>query len=227
MAKALGPHANLRAFSPNTLSSVAHGVRVTILRFGNSPMPHPGYITFHGEPYALSGSPLPVGSPAPDFMLVQFEAGVQRVIDRQTLLDAGKPVLLSVITSVDTPVGSLQARTFETMLREFSGRVTALLVSSDLPFTLNRFRETENLRCLEGSSDYYGSFGEAYGVLIADPRVLARAVFVLDSSCIVRYAEVVDEITHEPNHRAAIEALIPLLEPSRAPSGGTSYAAND
>jgi peroxiredoxin len=74
-------------------------------------------------------------------MLVQFEAGVQRVIDRQTLLDAGKPVLLSIITSVDTPVGSLQARTFETMLREFSGRVTALLVSSDLPFTLNRFRE--------------------------------------------------------------------------------------
>ncbi len=210
-AEAVGPHAKLRAFSPNTLSSVAHGVRVTILRFGNSPMPHPGYITFHGEPYALSGSPIPVGSPAPDFMLVQFEAGVQRVIDRQTLLDAGKPVLLSIITSVDTPVGSLQARTFETMLQEFSGRVTALLVSSDLPFTLNRFCETENLLCLEGSSDYYGSFGEAYGVRIEGPRILARAVFVLDREGTVQHEQVVDEITTEPDYGAAIEALAALL----------------
>ncbi|MCY3015833.1 MAG: redoxin domain-containing protein [Planctomycetota bacterium] len=174
-------------------------------------MPHPGYITFHGDPYALSGSPLPVGSPAPDFMLVQFEAGVQRVIDRQTLLDAGKPVLVSVITSVDTPVGSLQARTFDTLLQEFSGRVTALLVSSDLPFTLNRFLEAENLLCLEGSSDYYGSFGEAYGVLIDGPRILARAVFVLDRDGTVQHEQVVDEITTEPDYGAAIAALAKLV----------------
>ena len=173
-------------------------------------MPHPGYITFHGDPYALSGSPLPVGSPAPDFMLVQFEAGVQRVIDRQTLLDAGKPVLLSIITSVDTPVGSLQAKTFDTLLQEFSGRVTALLVSSDLPFTLNRFREAEHLRCLEGGSDYYGTFGEAYGVRIEEPRILTRAVFVLDQECFVRYEQVVDEITTEPDYAAAMAALAAL-----------------
>ena len=73
-------------------------------------MPHPGYITFHGDPYALSGSPLPVGSPAPDFMLVQFEAGVQRVIDRQTLLDAGKPVLLIQAYSFSYVVESVSVR---------------------------------------------------------------------------------------------------------------------
>ena len=148
-------------------------------------MPHPGYITFHGDPYALSGSPLPVGSPAPDFMLVQVEAGVQRVIDRPTRLDAGKP--------------------------GFSGRVTALLVSSDLPFTLNRFREAENLLCLEGSSDYYGSFGAAYGVLIDGPRILARAVFVLDRDGTVQHEQVVDEITTEPDYGAAIAALAQLV----------------
>jgi thiol peroxidase len=97
------------------------------------------------------------------------------------------------------------------MLQEFSGRVTALLVSSDLPFTLNRFRETENLLCLEGSSDYYGSFGEAYGVRIEGPRILARAVFVLDREGTVQHEQVVDEITTEPDYGAAIAAIARLV----------------
>jgi len=171
----------------------------------------PEYITFHGEPYALSGAPLAVGSPAPDFMLVQFDGGEQRVIGRENLLDAGKPVLFSVITSVDTPVGSLQARTFDGLLQDYSERVTSFLVSSDLPFTLNRFLKEEHLRALAVGSDYYGSFGEAYGVLIEAPRILARAVFVLDRDCTLRYGQVVDEITSEPDYDAAIAALDALL----------------
>jgi thiol peroxidase len=169
------------------------------------------YITFHGDPFALAGSPLAAGSPAPDFMLVQFKAGEQRVVALQDLLDTGKPVLLSVITSVDTPVGSLQARTFDGLLHEHSERVTALLVSSDLPFTLNRFLQAEKLRSLTAGSDYYGSFGEAFGVLIEGPRILARAVFVIDRSGTVRYEQVVDEITTEPDYGAAIAALSELL----------------
>ena len=80
-----------------------------------------------------------------------------------------------------------------------------------MPFTLNRFLATEGLQVLVGASDYYGAFGERFGVLIADPRILARAVFVLDASCIVRHVEVVDEITTEPDYQAAIEALVRLL----------------
>jgi thiol peroxidase len=171
----------------------------------------PEYITFHGDQYALAGEPVEVDTPARDFTLVGFRDGVQSCLTLQDLLASGKPTLFSVITSVDTPVGSLQAKTFDALLSEHATRINGLLVSSDLPFTLNRFQVNEGLKALVGGSDYYGDFGSRYGVLIADPRILARAVFVLDASCVVRYVEVVDEITHEPNYQAAIEALIPLL----------------
>lgn len=171
----------------------------------------PEYITFHGDPYALAGEPVEVGTPARDFTLIRFQDGVQGCLELQDLVASGKPTLISVITSVDTPVGSLQAKTFDDLLSQHSTRVNGLLVSSDLPFTLNRFQANEGLKVLVGCSDYYGDFGGRYGVLIADPRILARAVFVLDASCIVRYVDVVDEITHEPDYRAAIEVLIPLL----------------
>jgi len=174
-------------------------------------MAHPGHITFHGDQYALSGEPVEVDTPARDFTLVRFQDGVQGCLVLQDLLASGKPTLFSVITSVDTPIGSLQAKTFDALLSEYATRINGLLVSSDLPFTLNRFQVNEGLKALVAGSDYYGDFGSRYGVLIADPRILARAVFVLDASCVVRYAEVVDEITHEPNYPAAIEALIPLL----------------
>jgi thioredoxin-dependent peroxiredoxin len=35
---------------------------------------------------------------------------------------------------------------------------------------------------------------------------LARAVFVLDKAGVIQYIEVVDELTHEPNYEAALEA---------------------
>ena len=44
-------------------------------------------------------------------------------------------------------------------------------------------------------SDYRdASFGNAYGVLIKDLRLLARAVFVVDKKGVVRYLQVVPEI---------------------------------
>jgi thiol peroxidase len=51
------------------------------------------------------------------------------------------------------------------------------------------------------------SFGNAYGVLIKELRLLARAVFVIDAEGIIRYTELVSEITSEPDYQAALEAV--------------------
>ena len=171
----------------------------------------PEYITFHGDPYALAGALVEVGTPARDFTLIRFQDGQQGSFELPHLLASGKPTLISVITSVDTPVGSLQAKTFDDLLVPHVPRVNGLLVSSDLPFTLNRFHATEGLKVLVGCSDYYGDFGGRYGVLIEDPRILARAVFVLDAAGVVRYVEIVPEITNEPDYQAAMQAVIALL----------------
>jgi hypothetical protein len=55
------------------------------------------------------------------------------------------------------------------------------------------------------------SFGRAFGVLIKELRLLARAVFVVDKEGVIRYIETVGELTNEPNYDAAIKAAKQLL----------------
>jgi thiol peroxidase len=182
-------------------------------------------ITFRGVTHALGGDAVSVGDPAPDFRLWYFNKGEGGgPIGRDELLERGRPLLLSVITSVDTPVGKIQARKFEKLLRPIHEDVTAVLVSSDLPFTLNRFKEAERLKHLMGLSDYLDqSFGRTFGVVIEEPLILARAVFVVDAAGVVQYEEVVPEITDEPDYVAAMAALKSLLP--QKPAGQKRRAA--
>ena len=182
-------------------------------------------ITFYGAIHCLGGEAVCVGKPSPDFRLWYFNKGEEGgPIGKDDLLERGKPLLLSVITSVDTPIGKLQARTFDKLLRPIHNGVTAVLVSSDLPFTLNRFKEAERLKHLMGLSDYLDqSFGRAFGVVIEEPLILARAVFVIDAAGVVQYEEVVPEITDEPDYAAAMAALKSLLP--QKPAGQKRRAA--
>ena len=182
-------------------------------------------ITFLGVAHPLGGEAVCVGEPARYFRLWYFNKGEEGgPIGKDDLLERGRPLLLSVITSVDTPVGKIQARKFEKLLRPIHEDVTAVLVSSDLPFTLNRFKETERLKHLVGLSDYFDqSFGRAFGVVVEEPLILARAVFVIDAAGVVQYAEVVPEITDEPDYAAAMAAL-KLLLPQK-PAGEKRQAA--
>ena len=176
-------------------------------------------ITFRGVTHPLGGEAVCVGQAARGFRLFYFNKGEDGgPIGRDDLLERARPLLLSVITSVDTPIGKLQARTFDKLLRPIHEDVTAVLVSSDLPFTLNRFKETERLKHLMGLSDYFDqSFGRAFGVVIEEPLILARAVFVIDAAGVVQYEEVVPEITDEPDYAAAMAVLKSLLP--RKPAG--------
>jgi thiol peroxidase len=48
-------------------------------------------------------------------------------------------------------------------------------------------------------------------VLIDELKILARAVFVLDSKGVVQYAQVVKEVASEPDYDAALAALQKLV----------------
>ena len=61
-------------------------------------------------------------------------------------------------------------------------------------------------------SDYQDRlFGNNWGMLIEELKLLARGAFVIDAAGVVQYAEVVGEATEEPNYDAALEALKGLL----------------
>ena len=75
-----------------------------------------------------------------------------------------------------------------------------------------RFLKNEEIYHLDGYSDYYDqNFGRSFGVLMEEPRVLARAVFVADWNGILHYAEVVPEITQEPDYESPINILRDLV----------------
>ena len=168
-------------------------------------MSRPNAVTFKGTPMTLLGQELKPGKAAPEFTLHFFEGGL-KTLTKESL--QGKPSILSVVPSLDTGVCQIQTKRFNQELAGLGDKVNAVTVSCDLPFAQNRFCGAEDVKNMKVGSDYQsGKFGQDWGVMIDELKLLARSVFVLDSQGQVVYAEVVPEVTSEPNDEAALSAL--------------------
>jgi len=168
-------------------------------------MSRSGAVTFKGNPLTLAGEEVQVGQSAPDFTLHYFEDGMQTLSPADL---KGKPTILSVVPSLDTPVCAIQTKKFNESLGELGDRVNAVTVSLDLPFAMNRFCGAENITNIRSASDYQDrSFGQNWGTLIEELKILARSIFVLDADGKVVYVEAVGEVTEEPDYDAALDAL--------------------
>jgi len=168
-------------------------------------------VTFLGRPLTLVGEPLRVGDKAPDF--TALTGGLE--LAPYSLQDGtGKVRIFNVVVSLDTPVCEAQTRRFNEEAAQLPG-TEILTVSADLPFAQARWarlaKAGKTLRMLSDHRDL--SFGEAYGVAVKELRLLGRAIFVVDADNQVTYVEYVDELTHEPDYTAALEA-------ARAAAGG-------
>jgi len=164
-----------------------------------------GAVTFKGNPLTLVGEEVKVGAAAPAFTLAYFEGGMKHLTKADL---AGKPTIISVVPSLDTPVCQVQTKTFNQRLAALGDKVNAVTVSLDLPFAMSRFCGAEDIKSMRTGSDYMDrNFGTAWGLLIDELKILARAVFVLDKDGVVRYAEVVKEVASEPDYDSALAAL--------------------
>ncbi|MGG0188109.1 thiol peroxidase [Bacillus rhizoplanae] len=158
-------------------------------------------VTFKGNPITLVGTEVKVGDQAPNFQVLANDLSP---VTLETYKGAVK--LISVVPSIDTGVCDAQTRRFN---EDAAGIENAkvLTISVDLPFAQKRWCAANGLENVVTLSDHRDlSFGEAYGVVMKELRLLARAVFVLDSNDKVVYAEYVSEGTSHPNYEAALEA---------------------
>ena len=158
--------------------------------------------TFLGKPVTLAGQAVAVGSTAPDFTLTTTD------LTKKSLSDfADKVKVISIIPSIDTGICSTQTRTFNQTLSDLDDTVV-ITVSKDLPFAHARWCGAQGLENAVMLSDYVdSSFGKAYGVLMEEWQLLARAVLVLDKENKVVYTEYLDNVNSEPNYDKAIEAV--------------------
>ncbi|MCM3442776.1 thiol peroxidase [Metabacillus halosaccharovorans] len=158
-------------------------------------------ITFKNNPVTLIGNEVNVGDQAPDFTVLSNDLSPVTLANSK-----GKVRIISVVPSIDTGVCDAQTRRFNEDASNLSN-VEVLTISMDLPFAQKRWCASNGLENVQTLSDHRdASFGEAYGVLIKELRLLARSVFVVDSNDKVTYVEYVSEATNHPNYEAAIEA---------------------
>lgn len=160
-------------------------------------------ITLRGNPINTVGELPAVGSAAPGFTLTGTDLGA--VSDDQF---RGKPLLLNIFPSVDTPVCATSVRRFNESAA--SSGVAVLCVSKDLPFAQKRYCGAEGIENVTTASAFRDSFGEDFGITITDgpmAGLLGRAVVVVGPDGNVTYTELVPEIGQEPDYDAALAAV--------------------
>lgn len=166
-----------------------------------------GIITFKGNPMTLLGPALKVGDRAPDFRVV--DNGLAPVTLAST---SGKLRIISAVPSLDTPVCDTETRRFNQEAAGLPDSVAVLTISLDLPFAQKRWCGAAGIDRVQTLSDYQDrSFGQAYGVLIKELKLLARCIFVVDAADTIRYIQQVPEVTHEPDYAAVLAAVKVLL----------------
>ncbi|AGC50014.1 thiol peroxidase [Lawsonia intracellularis] len=160
-------------------------------------------ITFLGNPLTLMGNPVSIGEKAPDFTVLAND------LSPRTLSDyANNILILSAVPSLDTGVCDIETQRFNSEAAKLGEKVRILTISCDLPFAQARWCGATGVSAVETLSDHRElSFGYAYGIAIKELRLLARAVFVVDTNGMITYQEIVPEMTHEPNYTAIFEAV--------------------
>ncbi len=170
-------------------------------------MERKGVVTIKGSPLTLIGPELKPGDKAPGFTVLDGE------LKPVSLEDFSNQVkVISVTPSLDTPVCDMQARRFNQEATGLPGGMVILNVSMDLPFAIARFCAAAGIDKVKAFSDHRdASFGNVYGVLIKELRLLARAIFILDKSDTIRYVEIVPEVTNHPDYDKALAVVKSLV----------------
>ena len=162
-------------------------------------------VTFKGNPVEVAGTFPGPGDTAPAFSLAGTDLKDVSLKDY-----AGKRKVLSIVPSLDTSVCATSARKFNEQAGGLQDTVV-LVISADLPFASGRFCSTEGLERVVALSTFRNrDFMRDYGVEISDGPLLgvaARGVLVLDEDDKVLHAELVPEISQEPDYAAAMAAL--------------------
>ena len=164
---------------------------------------HTGIITMKGNPLTLIGKEPKVGDSAPEFEVRDNDLSPVKLSSYR-----GKICIISSVPSLDTPVCDMETRRFNQEADKLSEDIQILTISMDLPFAQKRWCGAAGIDKVVTLSDHFNaSFGTAYGVLIKELRLLARCVFVVDREGIIRYIQMVKEITEEPDYDAIMNAV--------------------
>ncbi len=164
-------------------------------------------VTMKGNALPLVGTGIEIGKPLPSAVLTNGSLGPVNLADSK-----GKVKIINIVPSVDTKVCEEQTHQLSEKNGGLDKQVELYTVSMDLPFAQSRFAKEAKISNVTFLSDYKtGEFGKSNGLLVGPLHLLARSVIITDKDNIVRYIQVVPELTNLPDMEAAMAAAKALL----------------
>ena len=156
-----------------------------------------------GNPVTLLGEEAKLGQKAQDFRALNTNM-------EEVLLSSfkNKIKLIASVPSLDTPVCDLEIKRFNDEASKLSKDLVIIFISMDLPFAQKRFCQANDIKIVKTLSDHRDAdFGQKFGVLIKELRLLARAIFILDKNDIIKYMQIVPELSSHPDYETALSSL--------------------
>lgn len=147
------------------------------------------------------------GDKAPAFKLINTEKKEVSLEDFK-----GKNVIVHFFPAAFTGVCTTQLCTVRDAISMYKNDSTDVVaISVDLPFTLAKFKEEQNLP-FELLSDFNKEAATAYGAIYENwilnlKGVAKRSAFVIDGNGTIQYAEVLESAGDLPNFAAINETL--------------------
>lgn len=160
-----------------------------------------GLLKFMDRDVTVIGDDLKVGDKAPDFIVQTTDWKLLRGIgDTQ-----GRVRIIGSLPSLNTPVCDRETRRFNEEASKLSKDLIVEMISMDLPFTLKNWCGAAGVdRVLTLSDHLSAEFGEKYGVLIKELRILRRAIFVVDRNDRITYVAYMPALGDEPDYDAVL-----------------------
>lgn len=163
-----------------------------------------GVVTMRGNPITLEGTTkgVTIGKPAPEFTAVGNDMSEVSLSSYRR-----KTVILSTVPSLETAVCDVETRTFNERASGLGADVVVVTVSMDLPMTQKKWCAAAGIdRVVTLSDSKLRQVGDRYALRIRENGLLTRAVTVIGPDGVVRYQEIVKDVTSEPDYDAAIGA---------------------
>jgi thiol peroxidase len=162
-----------------------------------------GTFQFYDKEVRVAGSALQGGEPAPEFIAVATDWSEVKGLQST----AGKVRIIGSLPSLNTSVCDRETRRFNQEAAGLSQDIAIIMLSMDLPYTLKNWCAAAGVDQVITLSDHkYADFGEKYGVLLVEPRIHRRAIFVVDGNDKLVYVEYMPTNRDEPKYSEVIAA---------------------
>jgi thiol peroxidase len=172
-------------------------------------MERKGLMQIAGSDVTVIGPDVQVGLDAPEFTAHAQDWSFVKVLESTK----GKVRVITALPSLGTNVCDTETRRFNQEAASLDPDIAIIGISTDLPYTIKNWCAAAGVDKVMVVSDHYdNNFGEKYGTLVKERRILRRAVFVVNKEGRVVYSAYMPSLGDQPNYEEVLAAAKEALK---------------